>query len=92
MGACDPGPGTDMYIPVYIPVCPDIYAKKAKVCGCITLGFEPKTLCILNGILYRYATSVHTLVILVVRTRYLYCNTLCRTTMRRGCALLSRPA
>ena len=30
MGAGDPGPGTDMYIPVYIPACPGIYTKKAK--------------------------------------------------------------
>ena len=49
-----------------------IREKKQTTCRCKTLGFELTTSCILNGISYRYATSVHPLVIFVVRTRYLY--------------------
>ena len=50
MGAGDPGAGTDMYISVYIPVCPGLYTKKAKCMRVHTLGFESTTSCILNGI------------------------------------------
>ena len=53
------------------------------------MGFEPTTSCILNGISYRYATSVHPLVIFVVRTRYLYTEQ--DNNEARVLASLSRP-
>ncbi len=68
---------------VYASISRYTREKKQTACKCKTLGIEPTTSCTLSGISYRYATSVHTLVIFVVRTRYF---TLSRTTTSRGCA------
>ena len=57
---------------MHIPVCTGKFAEKQKLIMCITTGFELATSCIVCGIACHCTTSVHTLVMWNVQTRYIY--------------------